>query len=320
MTPNFENRTLYCGDNLEFLRGINSGTVNLIATDPPFNKGRDFQARGASFTDRWSWGADVQPEWVEAIKDSGPGGWAVIEAARAAYGDDMGAFLCWLGVRVLEMRRIMRPDGSLYLHIDHTAQAWVKTLLDAIFGKANFRNEIVWAYPASPSTVRKDFPRKHDTLLRYTKGKNWTFNADAVRVPYAESSLERIKYPAKSSTVIGGTEIQLQEGGKIPPSVWNDIQQAYRYRNENTGYPTQKPLALYERIIRASSNLGDIVLDPFCGCGTTLVAAEWLGRQWVGMDISAQAHQMVLDRLASAGLTAPDAAIYATAPPVRTDL
>ena len=326
MTPNFENRTLYCGDNLAFLRGINSATVNLIATDPPFNKGRDFQARGASFSDRWSWGADVQAEWVEAIKDSGPGGWAVIEAARTAYGPDMAAFLCWLGVRVLEMRRILRPDGSLYLHIDHTAHAWVKCLLDAIFGKGNFRNEIVWCYSGG-GIPRIDFPRKHDIILRYSKTGTYTFHRDEVRVPY-DSDYKSTVFVGKDTRAPGRT-YGPDSRGKIVEDWWRDIPRPYG--DKHIGYPTQKPLALYERIIKASSNPGDIVLDPFCGCGTTLVAAEWLGRQWVGMDISARAHQMVLDRLAGAGLTAPDAAAgpgqqaltlnhvtYSTAPPVRT--
>ena len=332
--PNFKNRTLYHGDNLDFLRGMNSETVHLIATDPPFNKNRDFHAtpdslaKGARFRDRWSWERDVHEEWVDSIKDDWPAVWSMIEAARAAYGDDMAAFLCWLGVRVMEMHRVLRQDGSLYLHIDHTAHAYVKGLLDAIFGWKNFRNEIVWAYPASPSATRRDFPRKHDTLLRYSKTQKWTFNDDAVRIPYAESSMERIKYPANASTVMAGSEIKLQHRGKIPPTVWSDIQQVYRYRKERTGYPTQKPLALYERIIKASSNEGDFVLDPFCGCATTPVAAERLGRRWVGMDIWDGAKDIVLVRLEKEGLARPDSehglmfphdVHYTTAPPARTD-
>ena len=309
---NFANRTLYHGDNLPFLRGMNSGTVNLIATDPPFNKNKDFHAMpdslasGAQFQDRWNWHDDIHDEWLIAIQRDEPEVWRIITAAKQVWGDDMAAFLCWLGVRLLEMHRILTDDGSLYLHIDHTAHAWVKCLLDAIFGRQNFRNEIVWSYPASPSAAKNDFPRKHDTLLRYVKGDTWTFNADDVRVPYAKSSLERIQYPANASTVMGGTAIQLQAGGKLPPTVWGDIQQVYRYRSERTGYPTQKPLALYERIIKASSNPCDMVLDPFCGCATTPVAAERLGRQWVGMDIWDKAHPTVLDRLEAEGLAVPN--------------
>jgi site-specific DNA-methyltransferase (adenine-specific) len=131
---------------------MNSGSVNLIATDPPFNKGRDFHAtpdslaRGARFQDRWNWADDVEQEWVDRIADDWPAVHAVIEAAKITYGEDMAAFLCFLGVRLMEMHRVLADDGSIYLHIDHTAHAYVKTLMDAIFGKANFRNEIVWCY------------------------------------------------------------------------------------------------------------------------------------------------------------------------------
>ena len=154
---NFENRTLYHGDNLAFLRGMNSETVNLIATDPPFNKSRDFHAtpdslaKGASFQDRWRWDEDVHDDWLIAIQRDEPEVWQVITAAKQVWGDDMAAFLCWLGVRLLEMHRILTDDGSLYLHIDHTAHAWVKCLLDAIFDRRNFRNEIVWCYAGGGS-------------------------------------------------------------------------------------------------------------------------------------------------------------------------
>ena len=191
---NFENRTLFHGDNLEFLRGMNSETVHLIATDPPFNKNRDFHAtpdslaKGARFTDRWVWDRDVHPEWVEQIQDDWPGVYEVIDAARVASGEDMAAFLCWLGVRLIEMRRVLRADGSLYLHIDHTAHAWVKAMMDGIFGRKNFRNEIVWHY-AKGMGPRKDLRRKHDTVLRYTKSDEYHF--DQPRYAHLESQLYR---------------------------------------------------------------------------------------------------------------------------------
>ncbi len=168
--PNFKNRTLYHGDNLEFLRGMNSETVHLIATDPPFNKNRDFHATpdslasGARFKDRWSWDKDVHEEWTDSIQDDWPAVWEVIGTARATYGDDMGAFLCWLGVRLLEMQRVLREDGSIYLHIDHTAHAYVKCVMDAIFGAKNFRNEIVWCYRGMPSKAKR-WQQKHDIIL-----------------------------------------------------------------------------------------------------------------------------------------------------------
>ena len=132
--------------------GLNSNSIHLVATDPPFNKGRDFHATpgslasGARFQDRWSWDDDVHPKWKDQIQDDWPAVWFVIEAAEMAYGQDMAAFLCWLGVRIIEMHRILRDDGSLYLHCDPTASHYIKAMLDAIFEKKNFRNEIVWCY------------------------------------------------------------------------------------------------------------------------------------------------------------------------------
>ncbi len=158
---NFANRTLYHGDNLDFLRGMNSGTVNLIATDPPFNKSRDFHATpdslaaGAQFQDRWSWHTDIHDDWLIQIQRDEPEVWHVITAAKEVYGDDMAAFLCWLGVRLLEMHRILADDGSLYLHIDDTAHAWVKCLLDAIFGRDNFRSQILWKRTSAHSDGRQ---------------------------------------------------------------------------------------------------------------------------------------------------------------------
>ena len=325
---NFKNRTLYHGDNLAFLRGMNSETVHLIATDPPFNKNRDFHAtpdslaKGARFSDRWSWERDVHEEWTDSIIDDWPAVWEVITAARAAYGDDMGAFLCWLGVRLMEMHRILRPDGSLYLHIDHTAHAYVKTLLDAIFGRKNFRNEIVWGYE-KPRSSKKVWRRNHDILLFYTKREKYTFNPQ--RMPTLDGRFEMRK-PFKRPD---GSVWHPKEPGKQAGDWWYDIPSfATRMTaKERTGYPTQKPLALYERIIKASSNEGDIVLDPFCGCATTPIAAERLKRQWVGMDIWDGALEQVQNRLARDTIlrfndehhvTLPQVH-YETAPPVRTD-
>nr|MBF2753647.1 site-specific DNA-methyltransferase [Gammaproteobacteria bacterium AqS3] len=151
-TANWKNRTLFHGDNLDILRGMNSESVDLIATDPPFNKGRDFHATpdsltaGSKFQDRWSWDHDVHQDWVDSIIDDHPKLWGAIEAARYTHSDSMGAFLCFLSVRVLAMHRILKPTGSLYLHCDTTANAYIRLMLDAIFGERNFRNEIVWSY------------------------------------------------------------------------------------------------------------------------------------------------------------------------------
>ena len=326
--PNFKNRTLYHGDNLDFLRGMNSETVHLIATDPPFNKNRDFHAtpdslaKGARFRDRWSWERDVHEEWVDSIKDDWPAVWSVIEAARSAYGDDMAAFLCWLGVRVMEMRRVLRQDGSLYLHIDHTAHAYVKALLDAIFGHKNFRNEIVWHYYNIANVARKHFGRKHDSILWYSKSAKASFNWDDMREEYSPNSNW-----VKSFESYGDDRYKPDKRGKLMHDVWR-LPTINNMAKERTGYPTQKPLALYERIVKASSNEGDFVLDPFCGCATTPVAAERLGRQWIGMDIWDGAKDIVLMRLEKEGMARPDSehglmfphdVHYTAEPPTRTD-
>ena len=339
-TLNVQNRTLFHGDNLPFLRGLNSNTIHLIATDPPFNKGRDFHATpdslaaGARFEDRWSWDKDVHQDWIDAIQDDWPAVWQVIEAARAAAGEDMAAFLCWLGVRLLEMHRVLREDGSLYLHIDHTAHAWVKALMDAIFGRKNFRNEIVWCYTGPGSPGMRQFNRKHDTILWYSKSDQWCFNADDVRITHHSKTKDNFKEGLRGSGFIEG-KYGLASGGKVPETWWiqekgNGLAIAARQKKQYVGYPTQKPLALYERMIKASSNPGDLVLDPFCGCATTPIAAERLGRQWVGMDIWDKAHETVIDRLQKEGLAAPDGdtagqlitfgqIYYSTAPPIRSD-
>ncbi len=355
--PNFKNRTLFHGDNLDFLRGMNSETLHLIATDPPFNKNRDFHATpdslaaGARFKDRWRWDEDVHEEWTDSIIDDFPAVWEVIRAARAAYGDDMGAFLCWLGVRLMEMRRVLRADGSIYLHIDHTAHAYVKCMMDAIFGWKNFRNEIIWAYRGMPSKARR-WQQKHDTILFYTKSNKYGFNV--LRDPPTKGSQKtfasamnrgyNLNRSKKMVTVFDWKKYKAAvDAGTIPPDLqpkeftgghppmkdwWQDIKILGGPKNkERVGYPTQKPLALYERIIKASSNKGDIVLDPFCGCATTPIAAERLGRQWVGMDIWDEAYKQVMGRMErdtvlrfddTSHVTLPKVQ-YTSHPPARTD-
>ena len=318
---NFANRTLYHGDNMDFLRGMNSGTVNLIATDPPFNKSRDFHgtpdslAKGARFVDRWSWDRDVHEEWVDAIKDDWPGVWQAIENGRVNHSPGMAAFLCWLGIRLIEMRRVLADDGSIYLHIDHTAHAYAKALMDAIFGQRNFRNELVWCYKSGGASPSRYFSRKHDTILWYTIGRQYCFNPQQEKSynrdfkPYHFAGVKEYKDNKGWYTLVGMKDY------------W-EIDMVGRTSGERTGFPTQKPLALYERIIHASSNPGDVVLDPFCGCATTPIAAERLGRQWVGMDIWDGAVDAVRARIADNRqlLTESNPTItYATTPLERTD-
>ena len=294
-TPNWVNRTLFHGDNLNFLRAMNSCTVDLIATDPPFNKGRDFHAtpdslvKGASFQDRWSWDRDVHQEWVDQITDDHPNVINVIQRSRSSYGDDMGAFLCFMAVRLLAMRRILKDTGSIYLHCDPTASHYLKELMDSIFNSRNFQNEIIWHYYNIANVARRHFGRKHDVILLYSKNKH-VFNWDDMREPYDKNSNWVKHYES-----YGDDRYKPDKRGKLMHDVWR--MPINNMAKERTGYPTQKPLALYERMIKASSKKGDIVLDPFAGCATTCVAAERLGRQWVGIDIWDKAHETVIDRL-----------------------
>ena len=344
MKANWENRTLCHGDNLSFLRAINSNSIHLIATDPPFNKGRDFHATpdsladGVSFQDRWSWEKDVHPAWIDQIEDDWPNVMQVIRGSQASYGHDMGAFLCYMGVRLLEMHRVLNHRGSIYLHCDPTASHYLKQLMDAVFGKKNFQNEIVWCYNVGGKS-KKRWARKHDCILFYSMSAKYTFNGNDVGIARNTGSKS---YGGKIGTDETGRQYQDKivkmtgkvyryylDDPKIPEDWWADLNSLQSGVKERTGYPTQKPLALYERIIKASSNPGDIVLDPFCGCATTLIAAERLGRQWVGIDIWDKAYEVIIQRLKNEGLADHDGdssellpfgqITYLTNPPDRTD-
>lgn len=307
---NVENRTLYQGDNLPFLRNLNSESVHLIATDPPFNKGRDFHATpgsladGASFQDRWSWERDVHQDWVDQITDDFPKLMEAIESARYAYSDAMGAFICFMAVRLLEMKRVLREDGSIYLHCDQTASHYLKATMDAIFGWKNFINEVVWCYKTGGSS-KNYFAKKHDILLFYAKNKSrYTFNTQQEKsymgVGYNTGNKNvSLFYDEKAGMFGPHTLVNAKDWWEIPMIATSN-------KTERYGYPTQKPLALYEKIIKASSNKGDVVLDPFCGCATTLIAAERLERQWVGADIWDKAYDAVKERFHREQLVEPD--------------
>lgn len=335
---NWENRTLFHCDNLDVLRGMNSGTVDLIATDPPFNKGKDFhstnpesQAAGASFQDRWSWSKDVHEEWVDKIKDDWPKVNGVIQSARISCGDDMGAFLCFLGVRLTEMHRVLADDGSIYVHCDQTAGHYIKQLMDTVFGRANFRNEIVWHYYNKYGGGRRTFGKNFDVILFYSKAGKWKFSPqkEEREKPVRQLVRENVGGVLKNKRDPDGRLMYRMSETRKVDSVWR-LPAVQPASPEYTGYPTQKPVALYERIISASSVAGDMVLDPFCGCATTLVAAERLGRRWAGVDIWKNAHRTVITRLQNEGLADPDGDTngqlinngqirYETGPPERTD-
>ena len=295
--PNVANRTIWTGDNLDILRGMNSACVDLIYLDPPFNSNRTYEApvgsaaAGAAFKDSWTL-SDLDAAWLGLIADQHQALYSVIHAAGLAHGKSMQAYLCMMAVRLIEMRRVLKSTGSIYLHCDPTASHYLKLTMDAIFGIANFRNEIVWCYAGGGHPAR-DFPRKHDVILRYVTSEQWTFNRDAVRVPY-DSDYKATVFARPDSRAPRRT-YRPHPDGKVVEDWWRGL--ARPYGDERMGYPTQKPRALLERIIAASSNPGDVVLDPFCGCATSCVAAERLDRQWIGIDLSPKAADLVLQRL-----------------------
>lgn len=205
---------------------------------------------------------------------------------QKAYQDKIAGaeFLEFLRKRLVIMRELLTPNGSIYVHLDWKKGHYVKVLMDEIFGEQNFRNEIVWTY-FGPTNVKQDFPKKHDTILRYSKSKDVIFNFDDIRIPYSEGSVDRANRNVIASGGMDFDKIQLNEAGKVPEDWWVGINQATKYPGEIVGYPTQKPVKLLERIIKSSSNKGDIVLDAFVGSGTTPVVAEKLNRRWIAIDI-----------------------------------
>ncbi len=318
--PNWANQTIWTGDNLEIMRGMNSGSVDLIYLDPPFNSNKDYaapigsEAAGAAFKDTWTLD-DVDLAWHGEIAESAPALYAIIDVAGLSHGKPMKAYLIMMAVRLLEMRRLLKPSGSIYLHCDQTAGHYLKMLMDAIFDQQHFINQIAWNYgtPSGGRASGKKPVKTHDILLVYAReyGRH-VYNRQYT--PYSEKYIKNWfrhvdedgrKYQTRSRK---GVIIRqyLDESPGVPLSnTWTDIMQLYGSAgwfkkmgtDERTGYPTQKPLALLERIIRASSNEGGMVLDPFCGCATACVAAENLGRQWVGIDISPKAADLVKTRL-----------------------
>ena len=305
---NCKNQTVFIGDNREVMLGLNSASVDLICADPPFNKKRRFNhsfgtpaakaKKKPGFDDYWTMD-DVREEEHELLNECYPKLYHLCAAARAMHSPEMQAYLVMMAVRLIECHRLLAETGSLYLHCDPTANAYLRLLLDGIFGEKCFRNEIIWHY-SNLSAAKRYFPRKHDTILCFGKSKQdpktqsdpalkTTFNPDAVRVPYSESSKNRVKYKG-SGFAAKAKGSWIHRDGKIPDSVWEI---PLLKGNERSGWATQKPLALYSRMILASSNPGDVVLDPFCGCATTLVAAENAGRQWIGIDREEEASTQV---------------------------
>lgn len=347
LSPN----TLFYGDNLDILRRhIPDACVDLIYLDPPFNsarnynvlfrdeKGKESEAQIVAFEDTWSWGSDAEMLFDELRTQS-----RLAETMEALVSlvrkGPMGAYLVMMGARLLELHRVLKPTGSLYLHCDPTASHYLKIILDAIFDPRNFRNEITWRRTHAHGDSRRRFANVSDIIFFYTKSGDYTFNVQ--HQPYPQSYIDkyyrytdengrryqlvslrspnprpnltydykgfkphangwavsrekmeqmdkegRLHFPSKPDGNIREKYFLDEMPGVLVGDAWDDIAPINSQAAERLGYPTQKPLALLERIIKASSNPGDLVLDPFCGCGTTIDAAQRLGRRWVGIDIT----------------------------------
>ena len=357
-----KNRTIFCYDNLDILRGINSNSIDLIYLDPPFNKKKEFSApigsksEGASFKDIFRQ-ADLKDEWLGLIADEHPKVHEYINGIQSTGHKSNWCYLTYMAVRLIEIKRILKETGSIYLHCDQTMSHYLKILMDTVFGESNFRNEIIWKRTHSPAKGSQHKPKSWgvntDTILFYTKSESFELNPLAKltdpkeisrRFPRTDKDGRRYNPSAplfrsksmgdrpnlcfewkgfrnrdssgwrlskkrldeeyaKGNIVIEGDRIErrryLDEYEGVPlGNLWTEEKLLIGGQGkERVGYPTQKPVALLERIIRASSKEGDIVLDPFCGCATSCVAAEKLGRQWIGIDVSAKAYDLVKHRL-----------------------
>lgn len=318
---NIKPNTLFTNDNLFVLNGMNSECVDLIYLDPPFNSKRFYsaavrsKAAGASFKDMWSW-QDVDSELMVRLTEQHPGLVNYILSIRDSHSHGMMAYVSFMAQRLFEMQRVLKSTGSIYLHCDPTASHYLKPLMDFVFGKENFRNEIVWHYPNRLSQKGFPFPKMHDVLLCYSKtndflkhellDEEWVPSAAQVR--RIEKGWEYYKgklvvYDEKKATKYGHNLakqdwVKGKTGRKRINSVWK-LNAIAAGAKERVGYPTQKPEALLDRTIKASSNEGDIVLDPFCGCATTMVVAQVLGRNWIGIDIEEKTSELIKQRLST---------------------
>ena len=299
-TPNWKNRTVWTADCLYALRGMNSESVDLIYLDPPFNSNANYaapigsKAAGAEFRDTWSL-SDVDAEWINLMEGKHP---ALYRVLLAAITDSDKSYLAYMAARILEMRRVLKPTGSIYLHCDPTMSHYLKLVMDAVFGRENFRNEIAWCY-RKWAVAAGQFVRNHDILLFYSREPSGARPFNVQYLSPSAGTLKRWKGKRQQAVFEHGIRkaTSTDEEAGVPCPDWWEISVINPNAKERTGYPTQKPLALLERVIRASSNNGDMVLDPFCGCATTMVAAETLGREWAGVDVSPLAVKLVGDRL-----------------------
>ena len=355
MGINVPNRTIFTGDNLEVMKGINSNSVDLVYLDPPFNSNATYTAQvgtiatGTAFDDVWKPDESV----YKSLSAANPNLYIIVDPIDLAHSKSMKAYLAMMGMRLLEIHRILKDTGSIYLHIDSTSSHYLKIIMDYIFGKDNFRNEIFWKRSGSKGTkgAKRTFGRTTDTILFYSKSNNYKFEIPKVFDPKREKDFkytDDIGGPYRAVTTLYGDPFLLggvsyyewnnhnpEHGWRVSKetlerlhtadkihynrsnrpyrkeyrseykgtditNVWDDISVASG--KERTGYPTQKPLALLERIIKTSSNEGDTILDPFCGSATTCIASEKLNRSWIGIDISNKSYEIAMTRLPNSHL------------------
>lgn len=306
---------LFYGDNLDVLRRhVPDAAVDLVYLDPPFQSGKSYNvifdvhgsrasAQVQAFDDTWRWGIEAEVAYKETVERGGPIAIALKSLRQMLRESDMMAYLCMMAPRLVELRRVLKDTGSLYLHCDPTASHYLKLLLDNIFGAACFRNEVVWRYRRWPTTARQ-FQKMHDVLLFYSRSAT---GEQKFRTLYgyeglAESTLKTFGTRKQKADFSSGRRRPgvTEEETQGPPlsDVW-EVGVIAPISKERLGYPTQKPEALLERVIRASSDEGDVVLDPFCGCGTAVAVAQRLGRRWIGIDITHLAIGLVKHRLHS---------------------
>lgn len=361
--------TLYYGDNLEVLRKhISSESVDLIYLDPPFNSnatynvlfkspktGDDAYSQIQAFNDTWHWGENDAQAVDEIMRSNYTNLANLIQALRKFLGEnDMMAYLVMMAIRLIELHKVLKPTGSLYLHCDPTASHYLKLILDAVFGYENFRNEVIWLKSRVDKAQSKHFSKAHDVIFFYSKSNNYTFNRligeksesyiDSHYNQIEEQTGRRYRLVSLSQDGAGAPRSFGEHGVIAPPigkhwkwsqeridsalsdglivftklgiprhkyyledykgkgfgTIWTDITPLNAVAKERLGFPTQKPVALLERIIQASTNEGDTVLDPFCGCGTAVHAAQKLGRNWIGIDITHLAISLIEKRMKDA--------------------
>lgn len=303
LTPN----SLYYGDCLDVMKDWHEEQFDFVYLDPPFNSKTNYNrlfgsqngvpAQVLAFADTWTWNASAVERTQRIKRAVGNPAHAVTSGLHEILGNTgMVSYVTYMAERLAECRRMLKPTGSIVLHCDPHASHYLKIVMDSIFGGKNFLNEIIWYYRGAgiPKTA---FARRHDVLLWYAKNEgDHYFDPDPVRQEYAEATKARFSHyigNVRGDADYG--EQTLNPDGKHPDDVITTIQPIAPSAKERLGYPTQKPVALMTWILEALTKQGDLVLDPFCGCGTTVVAAKNLGRDWVGIDISPFATQLVRD-------------------------